>query len=229
MTPTKIEILTTLDAIRASEWDSLAHAPAAANKTQSIKDLSSESESLSQPHLSPELDSISQLRNTPTPAQRAGNGSEIQPDSTHEVPDSFSQEDDTNPFISHAFLSALENSRSTGERSGWSPLFLLAKTGNDEICGALPVYAKAHSRGEYVFDHAFAEAYHRHGEAYYPKLQISVPFTPAQARKLLVSPEAEEAATRSALLAGLEALRERLDVSSIHATFLTRADQESFS
>lgn len=229
MTPAKIEVATTLDSLEPAKWDALAHGFRPWDKLNHSNTLASFPDSISKVQLRPELDSTSQMQTTPAPADRQGNGGGMQPDSTCEGLDSFSQEDEANPFISHAFLSALENSGSTGERSGWSPLFLLAKTDCDELCGALPIYAKAHSRGEYVFDHAFADAYHRHDLAYYPKLQISVPFTPARARKLLVSPHSDEAATRRALLGGLETLRGRLEASSIHATFLTRADQDSFA
>ena len=95
------------------------------------------------------------------------------------------------------------------------------------MIGAVPAYAKSHSRGEYVFDHAFADAFALAGGRYYPKLQVSVPFTPATARKLLISPEAEQAETRAALTAGLTSLRERIKASSVHATFLTEQDRHT--
>ena len=154
-----------------------------------------------------------------------------QPDSSHEATDSLSEEDTHNPFISHAFLHALERSGSVGGRSGWDPLHLIAEGPDGQLLGAVPVYAKAHSRGEYVFDHAFAEAWHRAGGQYYPKLQISVPFTPATGRRLLIGsgPGPTRARIAEALLAGLEGLRARLDASSIHATFLTGADRADFA
>jgi uncharacterized protein len=151
-----------------------------------------------------------------------------QADSTSQLADSPSEEDTLNPFISHAFLNALEVSGSVGGRTGWTPLHLVAEDENGDILGALPVYAKSHSRGEYVFDHAFAEAYARAGGDYYPKLQISVPFTPATGRRLLVPRGPREQAIRAALINGLEGLRQRLDASSIHATFLTHRDRASF-
>ena len=145
------------------------------------------------------------------------------------MPENTSEEDEDNPFISHAFLSALEESRSVGGRTGWSPLHLVARSQTGRLIGAVPAYGKSHSRGEYVFDHAFADAYARSGGEYYPKLQISVPFTPATARKLLIAGDAEETATRSALIGGLDSLRARIDGSSVHATFLTTRDRDAFA
>src|SRR5207244_3717810 len=89
-----------------------------------------------------------------------------------------------NPFISHDFLSALELSQSVRARTGWQPLHLLAEDAQRGLFGAVPCYVKSHSRGEYVFDHGWAEAYERAGGSYYPKLQVAVPFTPATGRRL---------------------------------------------
>jgi predicted N-acyltransferase len=150
------------------------------------------------------------------------------PESESELAESPSEEDEANPFLTHAFLSALEDSGSVGGRTGWTPLHLVAKTPDGVLAGALPIYAKGHSRGEYVFDHAFADAYHRAGGAYYPKLQISVPFTPATGRRLLVPSGPDSAATRAQLLEGAEGLRARLGASSVHATFLTPRDRDDF-
>src|SRR5262249_51263324 len=86
---------------------------------------------------------------------------------------------DYNPFISHDFLSSLELSESVKGRVGWQPMHLLAEDGSGTLLGAVPCYVKSHSRGEYVFDHGWAEAYEHAGGSYYPKLQVSVPFTPA--------------------------------------------------
>jgi uncharacterized protein len=93
-----------------------------------------------------------------------------------------------NPFISHGFLSALELSQSVRARTGWQPMHLLAEEAQGQLLGAVPCYVKSHSRGEYVFDHGWAEAYERAGGSYYPKLQVSVPFTPATGRRLLAPP-----------------------------------------
>ena len=93
-----------------------------------------------------------------------------------------------NPFISHAFLSALEASGSATARTGWQPQHLIAETEDGAVLGAVPAYLKSHSRGEYVFDAGWADAYERAGGSYYPKVQVSVPFTPATGRRLLVPP-----------------------------------------
>jgi uncharacterized protein len=97
------------------------------------------------------------------------------------------------------------------------------------LAGACPLYAKSHSQGEYVFDHAFAEAYQRAGRVYYPKLQCAIPFTPATGRRLLTNDAENAEEIRNALIAGMDALREKIGASSMHATFLTRADQAAFS
>ena len=93
-----------------------------------------------------------------------------------------------NPFISHDFLHALEASGSATARTGWQPQHLLAEDPDGAILGVVPCYLKSHSQGEYVFDRGWAEAYERAGGEYYPKLQVSVPFTPATGRRLLVPP-----------------------------------------
>src|SRR5262249_53709092 len=106
----------------------------------------------------------------------------------------LTQEIPSNPFISYAFFHALEASGSATARTGWQPQHLLAEAADGSIAGVVPCYLKSHSRGEYVFDRGWAEAYERAGGAYYPKLQVSVPFTPATGRRLLLrpSPEAEQ-------------------------------------
>ena len=129
-----------------------------------------------------------------------------------------------NPFISHDFLSSLESSQSVGGRSGWQPLHLLAEDTNGTLVGAVPCYVKSHSRGEYVFDHGWAEAYERAGGSYYPKLQVSVPFTPATGRRLLVRPGPQADAVRGALADSLIDICRRSDASSAHVTFPTRAE-----
>ena len=93
-----------------------------------------------------------------------------------------------NPFVSHAFLSSLEQSKSVGARTGWQPQHLIAETVDGEVLGVAPCYAKSHSQGEYVFDHGWAEAFERAGGDYYPKLQVAVPFTPVTGPRLLARP-----------------------------------------
>ena len=129
-----------------------------------------------------------------------------------------------NPFISHEFLSSLESSQSVGGRSGWQPLHLLAEDAKGTLVGAVPCYVKSHSRGEYVFDHGWAEAYERAGGSYYPKLQVSVPFTPATGRRLLVRPGPQADAVRGALADSLIDICRRSDASSAHVTFPTQAE-----
>jgi predicted N-acyltransferase len=131
-----------------------------------------------------------------------------------------------NPFISHAFLKALETSKSIGPRSGWTSTHILVKDAGGRLAAAAPAYLKTHSMGEYVFDHGWADAYHRAGLQYYPKLQVAVPFTPVTGRRLLAAPGHGEAA-RQTLLAGLHAFREKAGASSIHITFPTRSEWET--
>ena len=125
-----------------------------------------------------------------------------------------------NPFISHSFLHALESSASATARTGWQPQHLLAERSDGTLAGAAPCYLKSHSRGEYVFDRGWAEAYEHAGGDYYPKLQVSVPFTPATGRRLLVRPGPDAEAARAALTAGLMELCRRHEASSVHVTFM---------
>lgn len=132
--------------------------------------------------------------------------------------------DGANPFVSHAFLTALEDSRSVGGRSGWDPVPLVITDAAGRLQAALPAYRKLHSQGEYVFDHSWADAWHRAGGDYYPKLQIAVPFTPATGPRLLT----RDPALAVALLRGAEALCEQQGWSSAHATFIEPAQVPLF-
>ena len=134
---------------------------------------------------------------------------------------SFSQLEAYNPFISHDFLDALEASGSVSARAGWQPQHLIAETDDGAIVGVVPCYLKSHSRGEYVFDQGWAEAYEHAGGSYYPKLQVSVPFTPATGRRLLVAPGADGDGIRGALATGLVELARLREASSVHVTFAT--------
>jgi predicted N-acyltransferase len=129
-----------------------------------------------------------------------------------------------NPFISHDFLSCLEISKSVSARTGWQPQHLLAETEDGQVLGVAPCYLKSHSRGEYVFDHGWAEAYERAGGSYYPKLQVSVPFTPASGRRLLVAPGPAGEGAQAALADGLIELCNIRQASSAHVTFLTEPE-----
>ncbi|MFD0859743.1 GNAT family N-acetyltransferase [Roseovarius aquimarinus] len=129
------------------------------------------------------------------------------------------------PFTTYRFLSALEQSGSVGPGTGWQAQYLTAEQGGQVIACA-PLYAKSHSQGEYVFDHGWAEAYHRAGGRYYPKLQIAVPFTPVTGRRLLTRPGHEETG-RAALIQGAVQIGEQNALSSLHLTFCTAAEAEA--
>jgi len=129
-----------------------------------------------------------------------------------------------NPFISHAFLSALESSGSAAARTGWQPQHLIAETEDGAVLGAVPAYLKSHSRGEYVFDAGWADAYERAGGSYYPKVQVSVPFTPATGRRLLVPPGDTADTIRRGLATGLIEFANLRDASSAHVTFASESE-----
>jgi uncharacterized protein len=133
-----------------------------------------------------------------------------------------------NPFITHAFLEALETSSSVGGRSGWAPAHVIVDDQQGRMVAAAPCYLKSHSQGEYVFDHAWADAYERAGGRYYPKLQVASPFTPVTGRRLLVAADAPLGA-RDALIGALRELRKQTKTSSIHVTFPTEKDAERLS
>ena len=130
-----------------------------------------------------------------------------------------------NPFLTHAFLKALEDAGNVGGRTGWTPRHLVLKLGG-EIAGCAPCYVKAHSRGEYVFDHGWADAFMQAGGRYYPKLQIAVPFTPVPGRRLLARPGPESGTHESLLATAAAELAERSDISGVHITFLTEGEWE---
>jgi uncharacterized protein len=129
-----------------------------------------------------------------------------------------------NPFVSHAFLSALEESGSATRKTGWLPQHLVIAGRDERLIGAVPLYLKSHSYGEYVFDWGWADAYERAGGDYYPKLQSCVPFTPVTGPRLLVHPEAARDAVAHALMAGMLELARQTGVSSLHVTFPTEAE-----
>ncbi|SIO51907.1 hypothetical protein SAMN05444722_2997 [Rhodovulum sp. ES.010] len=123
------------------------------------------------------------------------------------------------PFTTHRFLSALEDSASVGPGTGWQPRHLVARRAG-EVIAVAPLYAKSHSQGEYIFDHNWAHAYERAGGRYYPKLQIAVPFTPATGRRFLTRPGAETVG-KAALVQGAVQLAAENGLSSLHVTFCT--------
>ena len=128
------------------------------------------------------------------------------------------------PFTTHRFLKALEDSGSVGRGTGWQPSYLIAWV-DGQVIGVAPLYAKSHSQGEYIFDWNWAHAYEGAGGRYYPKLQMAVPFTPATGRRLLARPGFEETA-RAALVQGAVQVAANNEISSLHITFCTEAEAQ---
>ena len=128
-----------------------------------------------------------------------------------------------NPFVSHAFLSAVEDSGSATSRTGWLPQHAVLRDRAGEVVAVAPMYAKSHSYGEYVFDHGWAQALERAGGRYYPKLQVASPFSPVPGPRLLV-----RGVPKRALAGALAQACAELDLSSVHATFCTEDDWQAF-
>lgn len=129
-----------------------------------------------------------------------------------------------NPFISHEFLSALEQSKSVAPEAGWAPMHLILEEAG-AITGAAPLYLKGHSQGEYVFDHHWADAYHRAGGQYYPKLLSAAPFTPVPGPRLLAASDA----ARQTLALALRQIASQARASSAHVNFTTEADKTALT
>ncbi|MFN4038801.1 MAG: GNAT family N-acetyltransferase [Erythrobacter sp.] len=129
-----------------------------------------------------------------------------------------------NPFVSHEFLTALEDSGSVGEGTGWDPVPIVITDSAGKLLAAMPSYAKGHSQGEYVFDHSWADAWHRAGGRYYPKLQIAAPFTPANGPRLLLKDES----LAPHLLKAAETVCANNGLSSAHATFIEPEQRAMF-
>ena len=127
------------------------------------------------------------------------------------------------PFVAHAFLEALEDAGSVSQRTGWVPQHLVLEEAG-AVTGVMPCYLKSHSRGEYVFDYGWAEAYERAGGDYYPKLQAAIPFTPVPGRRLLVGSDPGAEARERLLAAGAIELGNRHGASSVHMTFLSEGE-----
>jgi uncharacterized protein len=134
-----------------------------------------------------------------------------------------------NPFVSHAFLRALEDTDCVRPANGWQPQHLVLSGASGEIDGCLPLYAKSHSKGEYVFDYGWAEAYENAGGSYYPKLLAAVPFTPVPGPRLLVHSGPGQAERRGLLATGAIELAKRHGVSSFHLNFLHETEWEEMS
>jgi uncharacterized protein len=133
-----------------------------------------------------------------------------------------------NPFVSHAFLSSLEESGSAIDRTGWLGNHLLLERDDGTLIGAIPGYLKNNSQGEYVFDHGWADAFERAGGQYYPKLQCSIPFTPATGPRLLVAEDYERPIIQAALAESLKEVTRQLGISSAHVTFLPQDEISVF-
>nr|WP_269141308.1 GNAT family N-acetyltransferase [Sphingomonas sp. IC-56] len=129
-----------------------------------------------------------------------------------------------NPFVSHAFLSALERSGSATARAGWQPLPIVIDDAGGVPAAIAPAYVKAHSQGEYVFDHGWADAWERAGGEYYPKLQVAVPFTPVPGPRLLL----RDHTLAPALIAAIEAVTDQNKLSSAHVTFIAEDQLAQF-
>ena len=131
---------------------------------------------------------------------------------------------DGNPFVSHAFLSALEDSGSANARTGWLPQHAVLRTADGVVVAAAPMYGKSHSYGEYVFDGGWAQALERTGTAYYPKLQVAVPFSPVPGPRLLRRPGT--GISVGTLAGAFVQACESLDMSSVHVTFCSALEWE---
>ncbi|MEM7442152.1 MAG: GNAT family N-acetyltransferase [Pseudomonadota bacterium] len=135
---------------------------------------------------------------------------------------------DSNPFVSHAFLSLLEESGSVKAETGWLPQHLVLRAPSSQVVGCVPLYLKGHSYGEYIFDHGWADAFERAGGRYYPKLLSAVPFTPATGPRLLVEDRDDAAHYRRALIQGLQQVAHQTGVSSLHINFPPEAEWDAF-
>jgi predicted N-acyltransferase len=129
-----------------------------------------------------------------------------------------------NPFISYAFLDALEQSGCAVAQTGWAPHHLAVEDETGAIAAVMPLYLKSHSQGEYVFDHSWAQAYEQAGGRYYPKLQCASPFSPVTGPRLLVRADTDPVIAKRTLLSGAVSLAERLNASSVHITFPSKND-----
>ena len=128
-----------------------------------------------------------------------------------------------NPFVSHAFLKALEDAGCVGGRTGWSPMHVLLEDASGRLLAAAPCFVKGHSQGEYVFDYPWADAYQRAGGRYYPKLQVAVPFSPVPGPRLLVRPGPDAGDNERGLAVALASIAREAGVSSLHITFCDQA------
>jgi predicted N-acyltransferase len=133
------------------------------------------------------------------------------------------------PFLSWEFLEALESSGAATPDTGWIPRHILVRDANDTLRGAMPLYGKTHSRGEFVFDHSWADAFERAGGAYYPKLLGAVPFTPVTGRRRLAPPGPDEARIKALLLSAAVSFAEQNKISSLHLNFIEEEESEALT
>lgn len=202
-----IRVVPSLRDVDPAMWDACANP----KLTPSAKGLEGESDSVSQ---------VAGPAPAPGGAPAAGEEDPLGPI------DSKLQQEPFNPFLTHAFLASLEESGSATARTGWAGAHILVEDAAGKLLACAPAYLKNHSQGEYVFDHGWADAYERAGGSYYPKLQVSVPFTPVTGRRLLLGEGAGDV-ERAALLQGLRAVVQKAGASSIHITFPTRAEWDA--
>ena len=132
-----------------------------------------------------------------------------------------------NPFVSHAFLAALERGGAVGGNTGWEPAHIILRGGDGQLMAAMPLYIKHHSYGEYIFDHSWAKAFEQAGGSYYPKLLSAVPFTPANGPRLLARDN--RADLKQALAKELRNLVLQNNLSSAHINFLHKSDAQLLS
>ncbi|KAL3349979.1 hypothetical protein AABB24_022828 [Solanum stoloniferum] len=147
--------------------------------------------------------------------------SEVSPDNWDSCSLDATGHQQFNPFLSHGFLSSLEESGSAVEGTGWIPQHIIAEDESKNILGVVPLYLKSHSYGEYVFDNSWANAYYNYGLSYYPKLQCSVPFTPVAGPRILVRNTSHRDQVFDILVSAMKDLAVKFNVSSLHITFPT--------
>jgi predicted N-acyltransferase len=129
-----------------------------------------------------------------------------------------------NPFLSHDFLNALEESGSVRAQTGWLPRHLTVRDGNGRLAAAMPLYLKGHSQGEYVFDWGWADAYERAGGRYYPKLLSAVPFTPVTGSRMLIRPDVDRGRAQEILAGGIVGLMDQLKLGTAHVNFVPKPE-----
>ena len=207
--PAKIRIEQSLRDVPAADWDACANPGWRLDERGDLHRHGSGKDG-GKAGSCPEAESVSQ--EVESPSQQA---------------ESTSQEIAYNPFLSHDFLSSLEETGCAVAETGWLGQHLILEGDDDNPVAVVPCYLKNHSKGEYVFDYGWADAFERAGGRYYPKLQISVPFTPVTGRRLLVSDRADQETAGPILAAGLAELCSMHNASSAHLTFLTRPEWEN--